>query len=79
MPRLTTRLVNIKDACEALRCSKTTFRRKWLDVFTDARPPDERQERFHRKFYEDEIAIAVEVASKGKAAVLNYRRLMKRL
>lgn len=74
--RVTTRVVRLKDALDVLGCSKTTFKRKWLEVFTDARPPEDRRERCGRKVFEDELSVAVE---DGSDAVLTFRRLMGRL
>lgn len=78
-PRTTTKLVKIGDACTGLGCGRSKFWRKWHAVFTDPRPPEERKPRFERKVYDDELAVAINEANKGPAAVLMYRRLMRRL
>ena len=77
VPKLTTRLVKIQEACRALGCCRRTFWRRWHDVFTDPRPASQRK-CFERKVYEDELALAVEQSSRGNAAILNYRRIMGR-
>jgi hypothetical protein len=78
-PKVKTRLVKIRDVCDALAICKDTFWVKWHGIFTDPRPADERGRGHERKVYEDELSIAIEEASKGRAAVLNFRRLMNRL
>lgn len=74
--RVTTRIVKIKDALDALGISKNTYVRKWRNVFTDARDPADRRKRCVLRVYEDELSIAVE---QGREAVLTYRVLMKRI
>ncbi|WP_162667390.1 hypothetical protein [Gemmata massiliana] len=51
-----------------------------LDIHGPAtsRPADQRK-RFERKVYEDELAVAVNEASRGRAAVPMSRRTMGRL
>lgn len=78
-PRLATRLVKLKDACDALAIHRDTFWKRWHPVFTDPRPAADRRHGVERKVYEDELTVAVEDAAQGKGAVLNFRRLMKRL
>jgi hypothetical protein len=78
-PKVKTRLVKIREACGALAICRDTFWVKWHAVFTDPRPKEDRRHGCERKVYEDELSIAVEESAKGKAAVLNYRSLMKRL
>lgn len=77
MPRrVTTQLVKLKAACAVLAISRNTFVRRWQDVFTDGRSPEDRRERCARKIFEDELSVAVE---EGREAVLTYRRLVGRL
>lgn len=77
-PRLATKLVKLKGACEALAISRPTFWRRWHLTFTDPRPESDRAG-CERKVYEDELAVAVNEASRGKAAVLLFRKQMGRL
>lgn len=76
MPRLTTRLVKIQDACDALACCRKTFWVRWHETFTDPRPLADRRVGCERKVFEDELSVAVE---QGRAAVLTFRKLMNRL
>jgi hypothetical protein len=73
MPRLKTKLVKLRDACEALAISHDTFARHWQSVFTDTRP--ERRKGVRRLVLEDELSVAVE---EGAAAVLTFRKVMGR-
>lgn len=75
-PRLTTRKVKLKEACRALGCCTKTFARKWRDVFTDVREPEDRRERCARMVFEDELSVAVE---EGRAAVRTFRRTVGRI
>lgn len=79
MPRAIPKLLKLKDACAALGCCKWTFWHKWHSVFTDPRPPEDRRSGCERKVYDDELSVAVEQASRGKSAVLMFRRTMKRI
>lgn len=78
-PKVKTRLVKIQDVCHALGICRDTFWRRWHDTFTDPRPKEDRRKGCVRRVYEDELSIAVEEANKGRAAILNYRRLKGRL
>jgi hypothetical protein len=81
VPKLKTKLVRSKAACEALCISKRSFARHWTKVFTDPRDPNHARNA-HRLVYEDELAVAVEagggVSQRAKTAVLNYRAEEKR-
>jgi len=81
-PRLKTKLLGRREACDALSIGTATFSRHWKDVFTDPRPPEDRRRCVARRVYEDELAVAVDagggVSSRAKAAVLNYRGSIKR-
>lgn len=79
MARVTTRLVSLRECLTALGISRDTFERKWHSVFSDPRPPADRRKGCERKVYEDELSIAVEQSARCPAALLNYRRLMKRI
>ena len=74
-PTTRTKRVSRAEACERLGIGSVTFWQRWHPVFTELRPPDQRK-RFSRQVLEDELDIAV---VSGAAAVLNFRRLMKRL
>ena len=80
-PRLTTRLVKLKEACHALGISDDTFSRRWADVFTETRDASERRHGIHRKVFEDELAEAVNNGggTRAMAAVRAFRRIMGRL
>ncbi|VTR97883.1 unnamed protein product [Gemmata massiliana] len=78
VPKLTTRLVKMQEACRALGCCRRTFWRRWHLVFTAPRPVLQRKGA-ERRVYEDELAIAIEQSSRGVAPVLNYRRIKGRL
>lgn len=75
MRRLTTRLLPLFAACDALDISPSTFGRRWQAVFTDPRPKIDRRPGVPRKVFEDELKVAVE---EGAAAVLLFRRTMGR-
>jgi hypothetical protein len=81
MPRLTTRLVKVKEACHALGISHDTFDRHWREVFTETRSAEERRKGVHRHVFEDELAEAVDHGGgvRGRAAVLTFRQNVGRL
>ena len=74
-PTARTKRVSRAEACERLGIGRETFWQRWHPVFTELRPKDLRKGA-SRQVLEDELNLAVE---SGKAAVLNFRRLMKRL
>ncbi|VTR92519.1 unnamed protein product [Gemmata massiliana] len=80
-PKLTTRLVKLREACHALAISHDSFSRHWQAVFTETRDKEERKKGVHRKVFEDELAKAVNAGggTKAKNAVLMFRRTMGRL
>lgn len=75
MPRLKTKLLKLRVACESLAISHDTFARHWQSVFTDPRPLADRRRGVPRLVLEDELSVAVE---EGRNAVLTYRKLMGR-
>lgn len=80
-PLLTTKLLKVKEVCDALGISEDTFSRHWQGVFTETRDPAEKRKGVHRHVFEDEVAEAVNAGggARGRAAVLTFRRTMRRL
>lgn len=75
MPRLLTKLVHRRHACDALAVSPRSFWRHWHPVFTETRSKDDQRAGCERKVFEDELAVAVEAGggSRARVAVLTYR------
>jgi len=61
MPRVTNRLVKMKEVCHTLGISHDTFARHWQNVFTETREPSECRRGIHRKVFEDELAVGCAV------------------
>lgn len=79
-PKLATKLVHLRDACDALAISRDTFWVRWHATFTDPRSPEDRRPGVERKVFEDELATAVNAGggSRAKLAVIAFRGQMGR-
>lgn len=79
-PKLATKLVHLREACDALAIHRNTFWRVWHAVFTDPRSPEDRRHGCERKVFEDELATAVNAGggSRARLAVIEFRGLVGR-
>jgi hypothetical protein len=75
-PKVTNRLVKLRDACAALACSRRSFWERWHGTFSDPRPAEDRRPGCERKVFEDELSVAIE---SGRAAVLTLRKRLGRI
>jgi siroheme synthase (precorrin-2 oxidase/ferrochelatase) len=80
-PKLTTKLIHLRDAVDALSICKRTFKRRWHEYFTDPRCKEDVERRIERKVYEDELVVFIEngAGTKAAAAVMAYRKQVGRL